>query len=51
MIKPIKLFIDHKLLNMFDLYKYETLIFMYRIYYETCSLSMYKHYKRITKKN
>ena len=53
--KPIdfsskKLCIDHKLLNIFDLCKYKTLIFMHRIYYKTCSLSIYKHYKRITKK-
>ena len=46
-----KLFIDHKLLNIFDLCKYKTLIFMHRIYYKTCSPSIYKHYKRITKKN
>ena len=26
-----KLFIDHKLLNIFDLCKYKTLIFMHRI--------------------
>ena len=44
-----KLFIDHKLLNIFDLFKYKTLIFMHRIYYKTCSPSIYKHYKRITK--
>ena len=44
------LFIDHKLLNIFDLCKYKTLIFMHRIYYKTYSPIIYKHYKRITKK-
>ena len=29
-----KLFIDHKLLNIFDLCKYKRLIFMHRIYYK-----------------
>ena len=44
-----KLFTDHKLLNIFDLCKYKTLIFMYRIYYKKCSPCIYKHYKIITK--
>ena len=51
--KPIdstQLFIDHKLLNIFDLCKYKTQIFMHRIYYKTYSPSIYKHYKIITKK-
>ena len=38
------------LLNISDLCKYITLIFMHRIYHKTCSPSIYKHYKRITKK-
>ena len=54
--KPIdfstkKLFIDHNLLNIFDLCKYKILIFMHRIYYKTCSPCIYKHYNRITKNN
>ena len=54
--KPIdfnskKLFIGHKLLNIFDLCKYKILIFLHRIYYKTCSPCIYKHYKIITKKN
>ena len=40
-----KLFIDHKLLNIFDLCKYKTIIFMHRIYYKTCFSFIYKHYK------
>ena len=52
--KPIdfsskKLFMDHKLLNIFDLCKYKTLIFMHRIYYKTSGPCIYKHYKRLTK--
>ena len=54
--KPIdfsstKLFIVHKLLNIFDLCKYKTLILLHRIYYKTCNPCIYKHYKRITKKS
>ena len=45
-----KLFIDHKLLHIFDLCKYKTIIFIYRIYYKTYSLCIYKYYKIITKK-
>ena len=33
-----KLFIDYKLLNIFDLCKYKSLICMHRIYYKTCNL-------------
>ena len=52
--KPInfsskKLFIDHKLLNIFDFCKYKTLTCMHRIYYTTYSPYIYKHYKIITK--
>ena len=53
--KPIdfiskKLFIDHKLLNIFDFCKYKILICMHGLYYETYSPYIYKHYKIITKK-
>ena len=55
--KPIdfsskKLFIDHKLLNIFDLCKYKTLICMHRLYYKSCICPcIYKHYKSISKQN
>ena len=47
-----KLYIDHKLLNIFEVFyicKYKILIFMHRTYYITCNPSIYKHYKIIKK--